>query len=97
SRAYLDTCLFDAAIALANKDPYVIQATGPLSSLDKLAIFEGSTMYSKDKQQVTSTVRVSGDKAGGKMDFVAKKENGDWEFEMIKLRLKSGKVIRIVK
>lgn len=90
AKAYLDDNLFEAAISTANGNENVQKIAGKVDPLDKLSILEGNTEYSENGNHVKATVRIKGEKYGGKMYFEADKTSGDWQFVFIKVRMKNG-------
>jgi hypothetical protein len=88
AQAYADTELCQNAINEANKNEKVIESLGKLESIDKLAIMEGNSVYSKEGKHVEVTVRVSGEKGKGKLDISADKNGEKWQYKKIKIRMK---------
>jgi hypothetical protein len=97
-QAYSEKTLYENALAKVNTNDEAISILGTLEPLDQLAILEGSTKYSTDKQRIETTVRIKGSKAKGKMDILATKIAKKWQYEKINIRINSNKeVISIVK
>lgn len=97
-QAYSEKTLYENALAKVNTNDEAISILGTLEPLDQLAILEGSTKYSTDKQRIETTVRIKGSKAKGKMDILATKIAEKWQYEKINIRINSTKeVISIVK
>ncbi|NMH29346.1 cytochrome c oxidase assembly factor Coa1 family protein [Flavobacterium silvaticum] len=86
--AYTENDLYENALQKANANPDVLQKTGKLNPLDKMAIFEGNTKYSAHKDSVAVTVRVAGEKRKAKMDVNAHKVNGKWHYDLVQIRIK---------
>lgn len=98
TQAYTDDSLYQQAIQKASTDKRVLESMGKLQSIDKLAIFEGNTVYSNNNNSVMSTVRIKGSKAKGKMDILAEKTGTVWEYKTITVRIKTPKEeIKIIK
>lgn len=97
-QAYSEKTLYENALAKVNTNDEAISILGTLEPLDQLAILEGSTKYSTDKQRIETTVRIKGSKAKGKMDILATKIAEKWQYEKINIRINSNKeVISIIK
>lgn len=98
TQAYTDDSLYQQAIQKASTDKRVLESMGKLESIDKLAIFEGNTVYSNNNNSVMSTVRIKGSKAKGKMDILAEKTGMVWKYKTITVRIKTPKEeIKIIK
>ena len=89
AQAYTDTELYDEALKKVNSHPKVTNLLGKLEPLDKLAILEGEVHYTNNNQDVTSSVRISGDKGKAMMDIKAYKSKDVWIYTKIKVRLKT--------
>lgn len=91
SQAYAENSLFEKAIEKANTNKRVLETTGKISPLDKLAILEGNTIYSNNNKSVKVSVRVQGSKSNGKLDISADKKGEEWEYNQIIIRSKNPK------
>lgn len=91
--AYSDNILYEKAIEKANKNHHVVEVLGTIEPLDRIAILEGNTVYSEDKNSVELTVRVKGNKGKGKMDINAVKVGNEWNYKTITIRTKKPKEV----
>lgn len=89
-QAYNETSLFDDAITIANKNKRVLETVGKIEQIDKLAILEGSAVYTNNNKSVEASVRIRGAKGNGKLDISAYKKEG-WNYQKIIVRLKNPK------
>lgn len=88
-QAYAEPELYDNALAEAQKNKQVKEVLGTLEPIDKLSILEGNAVYNADNTAVDLTFRITGSKGKGKMDIYAIKNEGDWEYQFIKIRTKT--------
>ncbi|EIA07545.1 cytochrome c oxidase assembly factor Coa1 family protein [Flavobacterium frigoris] len=96
-QAYSEKALYENALEKVKANQKVIAILGDLQPLDQLAILEGSTKYSTDKQRIETTVRIKGSKTNAKMDILAFKKGSNWEYEKINIRIKSkNEIIEII-
>ena len=89
ARAYADTELYENALETVNSDERVIELLGEIERIDKMAILEGQVDYSNENQTVNSTVRIVGTKGKARMDILADKVNGEWNYSKITVRIKN--------
>jgi hypothetical protein len=89
AQAYTDTELYDEALKKVNSHPKITNLLGKLEPLDKLAILEGEVHYTNNNLNVTSSVRISGDKGKAMMDIKAYKHKGEWNLTKIEVRIKT--------
>jgi hypothetical protein len=88
AQAYVDTPLYENAVKKSNTNKDVLSVLGKLQPVDELAILESNVAYGDDNTSVNLSVRVQGNKGGGKMDVVAIKKGKAWEYKLIKIRIK---------
>lgn len=88
AQAYAEPTLYENALEKAKQNERVIEVLGNLQPVDKLTIIEGSVVYANENNTVDLTFRVTGSKGKGKMDINATKNNGNWEYQTIKIRVK---------
>jgi hypothetical protein len=88
---YLDTKLVDSAISIANRNERVKNILGTLKPMDKLTLLEGYISYSKNLDSVFMALTIKGAKGKGKLDIYAFKNNKEWEYERLTVRLKEPK------
>lgn len=91
TQAYAENTLFEKAIEKANTNQRVLETTGKINPIDKLAILEGNTMYSNNNKTVKVSVRIKGSKSNGKLDISAHKKGEEWEYNSIIIRIKNPK------
>jgi hypothetical protein len=89
--AMSDEKLYQNAIDKANENTEVKTILGKLEDVNNMAIIESTVEYSNNKQSVDLTVRVRGDKGKAKMDVKADKKGNEWNYSLIKLRIKDPK------
>lgn len=89
AQAYAENSLFEDAIAKANTNNRVLETVGKIEPIDKLAILEGSTIYTNNNNSVQLSVRIKGTKGSGKLDIVAQREEKKWNYEKIAIRIKN--------
>lgn len=83
--------IYEDAWQLTSENKDIIKTLGTLESISKLDIIEGQVKYADDNDTVNMTVRVVGDKGKGKLDISATREGIDWDYNLIKVRLKNSK------
>ena len=91
AQAYAEPSLYENALEKAQQNKSVIDILGNLQPVDKLTVLEGNVVYTEDNNAVDLTFRVTGSKGKGKMDVSALKNNGVWEYQLIKIRIKNPK------
>lgn len=88
AEAYSDHLLFEKAIEKANRNPDILENIGKIEPIDKLAILEGTVMYSNNHNTVNLSVRVNGAKRKGKLNISAIKKGTEWVYQKIAVRTK---------
>lgn len=88
TQAYADQDLYKNAIEKAHSNQQVIENIGEIKPIDKMTILNGEVNYSDDNKTVNSTIKVTGSKGNGKMDIIAKREDENWNYEKITIRIK---------
>lgn len=88
---YTDTKLADSAILIANKNIRVKEMLGNIKPMNKMTILEGYVSYSKNLDSVFMALTIKGSKGKGKLDIYAFKNNKEWEYERLMVRLKEPK------
>lgn len=88
AQTYSDPSLYENAVERAKQNPRVVEVLGNLEPIDKLAVLEGNALYSNNNTSVELTLRVKGSKEKGKMDILAHKVSGKWEYDKIDIRIK---------
>ena len=97
-QAYADNSLYENAIAKAKTNQRVLEVIGEIEPIDKLAILEGSAIYSNNNNSVQTSIRIKGSKSKGKLDIVADKKGQEWIYKTITIRIKNtNEVIKILK
>ena len=91
AQAYTEPSLYENALEKARQNKKAIEVLGNIESIDKLTILEGNVVYSDDNNNVDLTFRITGSKGKGKIDVSATKINGNWDYELIKIRIKNPK------
>ncbi|GAA3513339.1 hypothetical protein GCM10022393_28920 [Aquimarina addita] len=85
---YLDQTLVTNAFIKAKEHKTVTQKLGELSPVDFFQLLEGEVQYSNNNTSIEVTVGIKGTKGRGKMDIVAHKNNQQWEYDVINVRIK---------
>ncbi|MEO9891142.1 hypothetical protein [Aurantibacter sp.] len=92
AKAYSEPEIAEGALAIAKRNPKIIALLGELEPMHTFDMVEGSVGYSKTGDSVAITIGVRGDKKikniRSKMDVLAEKVNGKWEYVNIKVRIK---------
>jgi len=88
---YSDIALADSAISITNKNERVKNMLGDIRPIDRLTMLEGYVRYSKDLDSVFMALTIKGTKGKGKLDIYAFKNNTQWEYERLTVRLKEPK------
>ncbi len=92
AKAYSEPEICEEALAITKNDPKILTLLGELEPMGKLDMLNGSVGYSKGGDSVAITIDVRGDKKikniRSKMDVLAEKVNGKWEYRNIKVRIK---------
>ena len=90
-KAYADKPVFDNALAMVQNDITANSLIGKALPLDDMAITNGSVTYSDDDNVITATIPVKGSLKKAKLDIVANKVNGKWQYTTVKIRTKDPK------
>ena len=94
--AYSDASIYEDAFEKAKLNSRVMDVFGNLEPINKFAIAEGFVEYSNNNTKIKITVRIKGAKTKGKLDIVANKVNGTWEYQAIAIRIKEPKETIVV-
>ena len=90
-QAYSDNSLYEKAIEKAKTNQRVLEVIGEIEPIDKLAILEGTAIYSNNNNSIETSIRIKGTKGKGKMDIVADKNGTEWIYKKINIRIKNPK------
>lgn len=90
-KAYADKALFDNAIGMIEKDSAANRLIGGVLPVDNMAIANGAVDYNDSDSTVTATIPVKGSLKKAKLDIIAKKVEGKWEYKTVKIRTKDPK------
>lgn len=96
AKVYADASVYENALEKVKVDDRVIAVLGNVETIDKFAIVEGSVFYSNNNSKLNITIRIKGSKGKGKLDIIANKINGIWDYEIIKVRIKDPKETIVV-
>ena len=91
AQAYSDASLYENAIKKAKTNQRVLEVLGEIKPIDKLAILEGTAIYSKNNNSVETSIRIKGTKGKAKLDIVADKKGTEWIYKKINIRIKNPK------
>ena len=91
AKVYANPSIYENALEKAKQNKEVIETLGILEPIDRMAIIEGSVMYSNNDKTADITIRVKGTKGKGKMDISANKVNESWEYKKVAIRIKDPK------
>ena len=95
-KAYTEASLHENAIAIAQNNNEVMVALGKIEPIDKFALLEGGVRYSNNYESAELHVRIKGDKGRGKIDIYAFKQDGNWHYKTINIRVREPKQTIIV-
>ncbi|MBP2832404.1 hypothetical protein J8281_09425 [Aquimarina sp. U1-2] len=88
---HLQPGLIEEARNMASKNEMVIEKLGTLRNYNFLRLIEGEVRYSDDDNTVHISVNLLGSKKKGKLDILAHKKQGSWEYQNIAVRIKKPK------
>lgn len=92
AKAYSEPEICEGALAITKNDSTIVALLGELESMGKLDMLNGSVGYSQGGDSVAITIDVRGDKKiqniRSKMDVLAERINGKWQYQNIKVRIK---------
>jgi hypothetical protein len=88
-QAYVDTELYDKALAKVEADVRAKELLGEIQPIGKLAILEGYVEYTNNNGTVNSSVRILGTKGKASMDISADRIDNAWEYTKINIRIKN--------
>jgi len=92
TKAYAEPEICQEALEITKKNPKVLDILGELEDMGGLDMLNGSVFYSKGGDSVAITINVFGTKEikniRSKMDVVAFKIDGNWEYQKIRVRIK---------
>lgn len=91
TQAYSDSSLYEKAIEAANSNKKVLDIIGKIQPIDKLAIIEGTVVYSNQNNSVESSVQIKGSRGNGKIDISADRDGTQWKYKKIIIRTKTQK------
>lgn len=91
-KGYSEPEICEGALEITKKNPQILEIIGELEPLGNLDMLNGSVFYSKGGDSVAITINVRGDienkNIRSKMDVVAFKIDGKWEYDEIRVRIK---------
>ena len=88
AKGYSDSEVPENAFEIIKKNNRVNQMLGKLEPIGKLTILEGYVKYSENADSVFMALTIKGSKGKGKMDIRAFKNNHQWQYEELAVRLK---------
>lgn len=94
TKAYADTELYSNALEKVKANQMVSEVLGEIEPIDKMAILEGSVVYSNDNKTVNSSVRIIGNKGKAVMDIIADKTGNTWNYKTVNVRIKKPKDLK---
>ena len=98
TRAYSDASIYENALDLAQKNEQIKKLLGELKPIDNMAIIEGSVIYSNSNNSVDMSLRIKGSKGKGKIDISADRNELEWNYSKINIRIKEPRqTIKILK
>ena len=93
TKAYSEPEICEAAFEMTKKNPKVLEILGELEPMGSLDMLNGSVFYSKGGDSVAITINVEGNKEikniRPKLDVVAFRIDGNWEYQKIQIRIKN--------
>ena len=96
AKAYNDVPLYEEALEKVKKNKQIVNVLGEIEPIDNFAILEGTTFYSNNNNSIKTSIRIVGDKSRGKLDISADKENSQWVYKKIVVRVRDPKQTIIV-
>lgn len=93
TKAILDSEIYDNALEIAKKDHRVIDMIGEVQPIDVFRVLEGDVIYAEDNTSIDITVGLRGSKKKGKLDIKAQKVKEQWQYELIRVRIKKPKKV----
>lgn len=96
AKAYNDAALYENALEKVKKNKEIISLLGEIEPIDNLAILEGTTFYLNNNNSIKTSIRIVGDKSRGKLDISADKEDSQWRYKKIGVRVREPKQTIIV-
>jgi len=98
AKAYSEPEICEGALELTKKNQKIVEILGELKPMGSLDMLNGSVGYSKEADSVAITIDVRGDKEikniRSKMDVLAHRIDGEWEYLNIKVRIKKPVVLK---
>lgn len=98
AKAYLEPEICEGALAITKKNKKILKILGELEPMGSLDMLNGSVGYSKGGDSAAITIDVRGDKEikniRSKMDVLARRMGGEWEYLNIKVRIKKPEELR---
>jgi hypothetical protein len=91
AKAYANKGLYKNALQKAQENTRVNEALGTIEPIDRMTIAEGAVEYTDDYTAMTATITLKGSKGKGKMDIAAHKNEGEWQYDKIGVRIKEPK------
>jgi len=97
-KAYSEPEICEGALSITKKNEKILKILGELEPMGNLDMLNGSVGYSKGADSAAITIDVRGDKKieniRSKMDVLAHKIDGKWEYLNIKIRVKEPAELR---
>ena len=91
TKAYADVSIYENAIEKAQQNEQVKELLGELKPIGNMAIVEGSVIYSNNNNSVDMSLRIKGSKGRGKIDISADRNESEWNYKKINIRIKEPK------
>lgn len=93
TKAYSEPEICKEAFEISKKNSKVLEILGELEPMESLDLLNGSVFYSKGGDSVAITINVEGSKEikdiRSKLDVVAFRIDGNWEYQKIQIRIKN--------
>lgn len=93
TKAYSEPEICRGALEITKKNPKILEILGELEPMGNLDMLNGSVFYSEGGDSVAITINVEGNKEikniRSKMDVVAFRIDGNWEYQKIQIRIKN--------
>jgi len=91
-KGYSESEICEEALEIAKKHPKIVEILGELEPMGNLDLLNGYVVYSTKGDSVRMTIRIHGNKEikkiHSKMDVVAYKEDENWKYHRIRVRIK---------
>lgn len=97
-KGYSEPEICEGAFEITKNNPEVVALLGELEPMGSLDMLNGSVQYSKGGDSIAITISIFGAKEikgiRSKMDLMAVKMDGNWEYQKVRVRIKQPPELR---